>query len=82
MTEQSKVVLDRETTTAYVTAASQTGDTTKYPVGTRLVSAEGIAAEVVAADGANRTVRAGGKDRVATVAQIDVLIERGTAKLA
>ena len=77
MTEQGKT-RDKETSAAYLAATG--GDAASYPVGTRLDS-DGVIAEVVGADGTTRTVRAGGKDRTASVAQIDVLVQRGVAKV-
>ncbi len=73
---------DYATSAAYLAAASaKTGDTAKYPVGTKL-SSRGVVGEVVAADGETRTVRTAGVDRKATVAQIDVMVGRGVVVAA
>lgn len=56
----------------------------KYPVGTKMnvVAAPGVVAEVVAADGYNRTVRTNGVDRPASVGDIEVYIEHGKLEIA
>ena len=56
----------------------------KYPVGTKMnvIGADGVVAEIVAADGLNRTVRTNGVDRPALVSNIDDYIERGRLEIA